>query len=400
MNSHRVTTGSLAAYSIPLSERDMSSLVTYPFKSDIPDDWDDASHFHQVTELPEKVRTFITSLNDLPQNEQWDEKSALTAFQRIFPNHEIVVCGSLRDFEYSVKKESLPVQLEGGDVIKRARHVMMKIPVIENCYFDFIRGAPKSRIPYYLIDSWIQELSRATYRLNASNFNAYQAYLFGEIVFPLFTSLYHSEEQMKNYHPEEKILWSAFEAYKAGVGFYFCSDETVFLLPFPRIRLDNREWLHSEQDAAIRWLNGTEEYYLHGEEVGKKLWKKAVSRTLSFRDILKVENIECRAVLMRYSEPDSFLAEMGAELLDTYMKYRQDGTEISYALYRVGQGRFTDEDSYFMLYDDRSPTGRRYLSGVPPFQTVPEAMSWKVSNERHSISPEQWKAARPMIEET
>ena len=52
-----------------------------------------------------------------------------------------------------------------------------------------------------------------------------------------------------------------------------------------------------------------------------------------------------------------------------------------------------------MVYEDPS-TKEVYMSGVPDFNKVEDAMAWKCSDEEYIMSPEQWKAMIPLIDES
>ena len=193
------------------------------------------------------------------------------------------------------------------------------------------------------------------------------------------------------------LFEATMDALEAGLGWYIALDKRLILVPMPLLRLDETGRLHSDTAPAVEWRDGTGYHLLHGVRFDAPLWNRVVSQEMTFADTLALKDIEQRTQAMKYSEPDSFFAHTSADLLDTFTKRRPDGSEVTYALYRVPRsaGLF-DDDTHFVLYEDSSPTGRTYLSGVPKFDTIPDAMAWKASD---LYSAEEWKSIVPLQEE-
>ncbi len=146
----------------------------------------------------------------------------------------------------------------------------------------------------------------------------------------------------------------------------------AYILPAPIIRRNSRGFLHSDTNPAVQWgKSGL--YFLNGVYFPKELWKRVVSRKMSFKKILQIKNIDQRVQAMKYGDLEAFLKETKAKLLDRSKK----GNE----LYLIPQtaGIFST-DAYFLKYKDPS-TDRVYISGIDPEigkrKSADEAMAWK-----------------------
>ena len=156
--------------------------------------------------------------------------------------------------------------------------------------------------------------------------------------------------------------------------------------------------MHSTTGPAISWRDGFSLHYLNGVYFSEELFKKVTSGTMLFEDILKIEDIDQRTQAMRFGDVKQFLAHTKAEQLDSYIKYRPNGTLINYALYKIKAGDIFRTDAYYMIYDCPS-TGHIYMSGVEECKTVAEAMSWKMSDDDYKVTPEQWSEMIPLKDE-
>ncbi len=152
--------------------------------------------------------------------------------------------------------------------------------------------------------------------------------------------------------------------------------------------------LHSDEFPAIQWKDETGIYFLNAVRFEKDLWQKVVSKKITFKEILKIEDIDQRTQAMRYADVNKFLKHAKAELLDDYNKISINGDNVNYKLYKIPKGEIFTEDAYYAVYDDPS-TMKKYMSGVEPCKTVSKAMSWK-----HFMTEEQWKRLVPLHHES
>ena len=191
-----------------------------------------------------------------------------------------------------------------------------------------------------------------------------------------------------------EIMEQSLLAKEAGLG-YMCDTtdaKILYLAPNPVLRF-NGENYHSDSFPAIEWAT-VKEYYLNGVYFPEDLWKKVVSGSIPFADILKIEDIDQRTQAMRYGKVDEFIKHSKGELLDSYVKIAANGKEVSYKLYKIPAGDIFLKDAYYAVYQCPS-TDRVYMSGVKPCKTVAEAMSWK-----HWMKPSEWKSLIPLRTES
>ena len=112
---------------------------------------------------------------------------------------------------------------------------------------------------------------------------------------------------------------------------------------------------------------------------------------MPFADILAIEDIDQRTQAMRFGDVWEFVKHAKGELLDKVGKERRDGTIVEYWLYKFPAGDIFTEEAFFAIYNDLVPESTKvYMSGVPECKTVAEAMSWKFSDDLHTLTPEAW----------
>ena len=64
---------------------------------------------------------------------------------------------------------------------------------------------------------------------------------------------------------------------------------------------DEQGRMHNDTRSAVSWRDGFELYYLAGVHFEKELWQKVVSGTMTFKEILDIENTEQRLQAMRFN---------------------------------------------------------------------------------------------------
>ena len=177
-------------------------------------------------------------------------------------------------------------------------------------------------------------------------------------------------------------------------------DGLCIVASLPKIvRRNTQNFMHSDEFPAIEWRDGFKLHYLNGVFFPEDLWKQVVSKEMPFEDILKIEDIDQRTQAMRYGDPLKFFKHVGATEIDTYTKYTKENKAINYSLYKIPKGDIFRTDAYYMLYLCPS-TDKTYMSGVPEFKTVAEAMAWKQSDDFFTVSAEEWKQMVPLIHES
>jgi hypothetical protein len=187
-------------------------------------------------------------------------------------------------------------------------------------------------------------------------------------------------------------------------------DKVCVVLRKPTVVLNDAVRLHSETQPAVYWESSKGFYYLNGIKFEKNLWERVVSRTMKFDEILDIEDVDQRTIAMQYGDMWEFLKHVKGVEIDTYTKYRPDGGEVKYWLYKVPQGDVYSKDVWFNIMDCPS-TGKRHMEGCPEFKTVAESQAWQMSRPDIAeqlgldpalltITPEQWKQLVPLESES
>lgn len=166
------------------------------------------------------------------------------------------------------------------------------------------------------------------------------------------------------------------------------------------IKRNEQMFMHCIDGPAIRFKDGYELYYLNGVSFSKELFERVTSGEMPYKDIVALQDIDQRTQAMRFGDPVQFFRDMDAKELDQEVKTLPDGTPIGYTLYEVPpKEKVFTQTAYFMMYTCPS-TNKQYMSGVPKFDTVADAMAWKQSDEWHTVTPEEWKAMKPLVHES
>ena len=145
------------------------------------------------------------------------------------------------------------------------------------------------------------------------------------------------------------------EAISAGLGFVFDFEKVIIVIPMPRFHKNTNRQLHSENEPAVKWLDGFEEYYLFGVKFEKELWEKITSKTILAIDVLKLGNIEQRYAALKILGSEKLLQELNAELIDK--------SSLGNELYKI-DGVIPNKSIRLLKYVCPS-TGRVYTKFVP-----------------------------------
>jgi hypothetical protein len=121
---------------------------------------------------------------------------------------------------------------------------------------------------------------------------------------------------------------------------------------------DDQHRLHNDQGPAIRWRDGFELFYLDGIHLTSVQHKDISSKTMSFKEIMAIENADVRAVALKYN-PEAILST-GAELIDK----SERGNEL-FLIEKTELNKFLEEPEIYFLRM-KCPTGRVFVEGVDP----------------------------------
>ena len=219
-----------------------------------------------------------------------------------------------------------------------------------------------------------------------------------ELIFDFTYSLENKiNEYDKKFIEGQSVILDAKEQ---GLGFFFDDGNgTIYLIPCCIVKLNTRNQYHSDTTPSIEWKGGYKLFYLNDVIFPEKLWKKVVSKNMPFEEVLKIADIDQRTQAMKYSSVEKFLEYSKAEVVDKYTKYTPDKTEVRYWLYKIPKGDIFTKDVCYMAYEDPS-TFELYMSGVPDFKSVAEAMAWKCSDDEFIMTADDWKNMMPLIHES
>ena len=172
------------------------------------------------------------------------------------------------------------------------------------------------------------------------------------------------------------------EAMENGLGYLVEWKDTLYLVPKPQVKIDERNRFHSETEPSIQWKDGAKLYYLNGINFDEDLWKKIVSKTITAQEILKIDNMEKKMMAFSKCEPKKFLTELEAKKINE----NERGDEL-YLIDKIILG--TRQDVKIGKYKDWS-TDRIYVDFMrPECQTINEALS-----KRHKYSLAEWRTVR------
>lgn len=164
--------------------------------------------------------------------------------------------------------------------------------------------------------------------------------------------------------------------------------------------------LHDEHGPAFEFRDGWKGYYLNGVNFPENLYKRVIAGELTMADIQSIENIEQRMQAIKHAKNgvrDFFVSQNGI-LRDKVAKKDKKNREVNYELWEIPAGGIFEENVFFAFYDDPSSLERKqkreYMKGVPPCETIAEAMAWGMSDDTHVLSPKDWLALVPLAEES
>ena len=160
--------------------------------------------------------------------------------------------------------------------------------------------------------------------------------------------------------------YAAWETCAKEGGFRFMHEDFCMVSDFPEILLkDAQNRPHCSSGPSHRWRDGFEIHHLHGVRFENKEDFDR-HKSLSIKDILKLDNTDMRAVLMMEKKPDAIFEEMDCRKIDECSVSRADGSLLSYELYEV-KG-LTEQTEKMLRYRCASfdRTGKTYTKFCPP----------------------------------
>lgn len=197
------------------------------------------------------------------------------------------------------------------------------------------------------------------------------------------------------------------EAYRKvceSVNYFWTNSNFVMVCARPKfIGRNSQGRLHSDERKAISWPDGWGLYFLNGVKFDEELWKKVVSRKMPFSEILAIKDIDQRRQAIKYGNWNDFTKYQEAQKIDEFVKFDTKNQMVNYELWKFPyqqdeSKRVFSKDVYFMRY--LCPSVREWhISGVPESKTVAEAMSWKMSDNDFSITPQEWEKLVPLTDE-
>jgi hypothetical protein len=157
------------------------------------------------------------------------------------------------------------------------------------------------------------------------------------------------------------------KAIDAGIGWLLDDGTTLLLLARPRLRLDRQFRLHHERQPAVEWSNGFRDYRWQGVRVNPRMLLSPGSMTA--RQVLEVENVELRRIMVARFGIDRFLTELKAEVIHTdYVEGRER---------RLLQVEVERDEPLVAVRVTCPSTGQMYLLRVSPrTRTCEEAVAW------------------------
>ena len=162
-------------------------------------------------------------------------------------------------------------------------------------------------------------------------------------------------ENDKKYLAYSELL---LEALEAGLGYRVESEDTLYLVPTPVIRIDEQNRFHSTKEPAIRWKGGAEQYYLRGVRFDQDWWQKIVNDELDPETIFAIDNLEHRRIAYEYMDKTKMKQLKDFKVLDEQVD--EKGNQMKIVSFTV-----KGVDESLKYYNCFCPsTGREYFVGT------------------------------------
>ena len=160
----------------------------------------------------------------------------------------------------------------------------------------------------------------------------------------------------------DKDIMERAEAYRKvceSVNYIWPNSEFIMVCARPiRICRNESGQLHSDQVKAIEYPDGWGLYALDGVILPEDLWKRIISKTMTFKEIMAIEISDQRTVALKYN-PEAVIKE-NAVLVDKSDR----GNE----LFKIENQQLNKDLDFKTIWFLRMkcPTGRTFVEGVPP----------------------------------
>lgn len=102
--------------------------------------------------------------------------------------------------------------------------------------------------------------------------------------------------------------------------FYLIAMDDICVISRPpvHLRVDENGRMHSTTESAMKYADGFELFFVKGINFSKKLFEFAFLNKMSAKDILNIENVEQRAVVIDHYGIDYIIDQLNAKILDTH----------------------------------------------------------------------------------
>jgi hypothetical protein len=172
---------------------------------------------------------------------------------------------------------------------------------------------------------------------------------------------------------ESVVCWTQaciaiLDAYEAGLGFFWVLDDRIVAVPRPGLSISDRR-LHDESGPAIRWADGSRQWFWEGLRVSQAVVESPES--LTAEDVLDERNLERRRVMLERMGYERYVLTAGGRVV------------AKDAFGRLWECRALpgEREPLFLVEVENStpePDGstKRYFLRVPPSVTPHEAVAW------------------------
>jgi hypothetical protein len=180
-----------------------------------------------------------------------------------------------------------------------------------------------------------------------------------------------SQDCTSNAEKDANTIEAALEclqrAMLAGAGWIIEGQDTLWVVPIPRIRCDRRFRLHSEKEAAVVWSNGLREFYWRGVHVPNQFVLDP--QNLTARRILAERNVELRRVMIERVGLEKLIRDSAAQIVDKDIDYGGERQLLRIDL---------SADEPVVAVRVICPSSRRsYILRVPPTtRSCQDAIAW------------------------